>query len=63
MRFMGKLFTGLICLFVVGFFIDWFDVTKKDGVVSFHVNSAHIGKDLRATGQSARSFVEYLGNP
>lgn len=63
MRFMGWLLTALIFTSTVGFFIDWFDVSKKDGVVSFHVHTNTIGQDLRTTTHATKVFVEYLGNP
>jgi len=63
MRFLGWLLTVCVCIFAAGFFIDWFDVSKKDGVVSFHVNTVTIGHDVRATGKATKDFFEYLGNP
>ena len=63
MRFLGWAFTLLVFTFAVGFFIDWFDVSKKDGTVSFQVNTRTIGVDLRSTGNSLKSVVTHLGNP
>lgn len=52
MKFLGWLFTILVFVFVIGFFADWFDVSKKDGTVSVHVNTRTIGNDFRSFGDS-----------
>ena len=59
MRFLGWLFVVLVFTFTIGFFADWFDVSKHDGVVSFHVNSHHIGSDCKSAAEFLRhSFKE-----
>lgn len=58
MKFLGWLFVVLMFTFVVGFFADWFDVSKHDGIVSIHVNSRHIGQDIKYAGETVGSVFQ-----
>jgi len=55
MRFLGWLFVVLVFTFTIGFFADWFDVSKHDGVVSFHVNSHRISDDCKSAADYVRA--------
>ena len=58
MKFLGCFFTLAVLTFVVGFFANWFDVSKGEGTVSVQVNTRTIGHDLNAAGKAVKSLFK-----